>query len=73
MRIYDAGAGAFQDAGFGSDIWFAAVGFVFAEEVDGYVYAFGEVVDFLEGVHLCGVLGDDPFSCVAVRDVVLFA
>lgn len=70
VRVYDTGGGAFENAGFGAYIGFAVCGFVLGEEVCGDADGGGEVVDFVDGGHLLRVLGDDPFSGVAVGDGV---
>lgn len=73
MRIYDACAGAFEHTGFSPDMRFSVLGLVFAQESRWHADTAGEVVHFLQGLHLRVVLGYDPFSRVAVGNAVLGA
>jgi hypothetical protein len=73
VAVDDARAGTFEDPGFGADGWFSPVGFVFCDELGGHADLVGEIVDFLEGGHLGGVLRDDPFPRITMRYRVCFA
>lgn len=73
VRIDDARCGTGEDAGFGADVGFEGLGFFFGEEVCWYADCLGVGVDFFDGRHLLGVLGDDPFPRFAMGDVVLLA
>ena len=73
VRVYDAGCGGFQDAGFGSDIGFAVLGFPLREEVGGDVDVLGVCMELLELAHLRVILSDDPFLCVAEGNVLALA
>jgi hypothetical protein len=73
VRVDDAGGGAFENARLGADGRFAAFGFILGDEVCRNANGGGELVHFLDGVHLHVILRYDPFASVAVWNGVLLA
>ena len=72
MAVEDAGGRAFKYASFGLDIRLAAFSFFWRDVADGNADRFGELVDFLEFVHLLLVLRDDPFPAIHIGNGIFF-